>query len=258
MAASHVILHIPHSSTHIPDEELDLYTVSRERLERENLSLADLHTDELYSLDGAARAIFPLSRFCVDAERFSDDAQEPMAARGMGVLYTAGVDLSPIRPVIPASRRKHLLDTYYWPHHNALDALAKERLEKFGQCLIFDCHSYPSRALPYELENCTLPRPEIGIGTDPFHTPAYIRDRIAAAFEAAGYEVGLDTPFTGALVPNAFYGRDKRVMGVMMEVRRDLYMDEVTGRRNSGFAKVSGDIARIMQDVAAQSLKNPV
>lgn len=257
MAMNPVILHIPHAATDIPADEMDLYEVPRERLAYENLRLADLYTDELYDLSGAARAVFALSRFCVDVERFSDDAQESMAARGMGALYRVGVDLNVIRPDIPGDRAQRLLDRYYWPHHNALDALALERLERFGECLVFDCHSYPSKPLAYELGNASLPRPQIGIGTDPFHTPPALAQAMAEGFRARGYDVGLDTPFTGALVPNAAYGRDARVMGVMIEVRKDLYMDEETGRKNNDFPRIRDDLREIMAGAARKILKNP-
>lgn len=252
MSSLPVILHIPHASVFIPADELDLYCVGQDRLRQENLRLADLHTDDLYHLDGAGRAVFPISRFCVDAERFSDDTQEPMAARGMGVLYTVGTDLSVIRPHIPESRRTALLEKYYWPHHNLLDQMAADCIAEHGYCLIFDCHSYPSRPLPYELENRDLLRPPIGVGTDRFHTPVLLRDNIAAAFREKGYETGIDTPFSGSLVPNAFYGKDKRVMSVMMEIRKDLYMDEETGARNVRFSRVQEDVAAIMAAIVAQ------
>lgn len=246
---NHVILHIPHASTFIPPEEMDLYTVDADRLARENLLLADLHTDQLYDYPGAARAVFPVSRFVVDPERFSDDAAEPMAAKGMGALYQVATDLTSIRPIIPPERRKVLLNRYYWPHHNQLDFLAKARLDTFGLCLIFDCHSYPSRTLPYEREGQF--RPQIGIGTDPFHTASPLKVAMEKAFADRGYEVGIDTPFAGALVPNAFYGRDPRVQSVMIEVRRDLYMDEATGIPHGGFDRVRKDLTDVMRQAAA-------
>jgi N-formylglutamate amidohydrolase len=56
---------------------------------------------------------------------------------------------------------------------------------------------------------------------------------VAAAFVTGfaglGYDVALNTPFAGALVPLERYRQDQRVHSVMIEVRRDLYMDESTG-----------------------------
>ncbi len=241
-----VILHIPHSSLDIPQHERDEYIVSGAELDLENLRLVDMHTHEIYDLPGSLPIIFPVSRFLVDAERFSDDAQESMAARGMGALYTVTTQLTPLRHEISSARREELMQRYYWPHHHALDRETGKMLDRFGKCLFIDCHSYPSKALPYELQNRELPRPQIGIGTDPFHTPKELASLVAGGFEELGYEVGLDVPFSGTLVPSAYYGRDARVMSFMIEIRKDLYMDEATGAKTAGFAKVQADVTEIM------------
>jgi hypothetical protein len=41
--------------------------------------------------------VFPVSRLVVDPERFVDDATEPMAACGMGVIYTQTSQRMPLR-----------------------------------------------------------------------------------------------------------------------------------------------------------------
>ena len=40
------------------------------------------------------------------------------------------------------------------------------------------------------------------------------------------------------MVPNRFFGKDPRVQSLMIEVRRDLYMDEATAERHAGFARI--------------------
>ena len=57
----------------------------------------------------------PVSRLVVDVERFPDDADEPMAARGMGVVYTTTSQLTPLRRVLSDSERKALLQAYLLP-----------------------------------------------------------------------------------------------------------------------------------------------
>jgi N-formylglutamate deformylase len=48
--------------------------------------MTDAWTDEIVARIAfdATRVIFPVSRLVVDPERFPDDADEPMAARGIG------------------------------------------------------------------------------------------------------------------------------------------------------------------------------
>ena len=78
------ILHIPHASTHIPDDVR--FSLNPDELERELLLMTDRYTDALFALprDVAVAVAFPVSRLVVDPERFPDDAVEPMARKGMG------------------------------------------------------------------------------------------------------------------------------------------------------------------------------
>ena len=105
-----------------------------------------------------------------------------------------------------------------------------ERLEACGEVTIIDVHSFPSSALPYEL-HADLSRPEICIGTDDFHTPDHLTNKTAEAFADFG-TVGINQPFIGTYVPLEQYGTEQRVRPVMIEIRRDLYMDEATGEPN--------------------------
>ncbi len=238
-----IVLHIPHAATDIPDEYLSDYLVDRDALARENLRLTDLHTDTLYDIKGAARAVMPVSRFLVDAERFRDDAHEPMSQRGMGALYTHGTDLTPIRTFKDNARREELLTRYYDPHHAALTEMVDNALAQHGQCLVIDCHSYPSKRLPYEITPQTSKRPEICIGTDAFHTDPVHIQTLQNFFIGKGYEVAIDTPFSGALTPLKHYGKDSRVKAFMFEIRKDLYMDEQTGAKIPRFDTLRDDIA---------------
>jgi N-formylglutamate amidohydrolase len=253
-----VLLHIPHSATAIPQPYRADYVLDETSLAHELRKLTDLYTDELYQLPGATRAVFPVSRFLVDPERFAEDADESMAARGMGVLYTVTTELQPLRSPPDPARRAELLARYYEPHHGALDDWAQAALKQTGRGLLIDCHSYPSKALPYELENASLPRPQIGIGTDPFHTPRPLAELLAGAFKAKGYEVGLDHPFAGTMTPGRYYRQNPAIMAFMIEVRKDLYVDEASGHKLSAFAQVQSDLTDIMAQVAQLATKLPL
>lgn len=46
--------------------------------------------------------------------------------------------------------------------------------------------------------------------------------------------------FSGSIVPSAYYEKDKGVCSIMVEIRRDLIMDELTGARKESAAEVFG------------------
>lgn len=190
-----------------------------------------------------AYIVFPVSRLVVDVERFEDDADEPMAERGMGVIYTATSDFMPLRKSPNLLAREALLDQFYRPHHKRLGELVDQELAAgCDRVLILDCHSFPPTPLPYESVQIPV-RPDICIGTDGFHTPAVITQALVTHFQSKGYVVGLNTPFSGSIVPLTYYQKDPRVSSVMIEINRALYLNTLTGQKSSGFMKVRGDIS---------------
>jgi N-formylglutamate amidohydrolase len=244
-----ILLHIPHSSTEIPAQWRRQIVLDDDNLARELLLMTDAHTERLFDLEGVSRIVFPVSRLLVDPERFPDDGGEPMAERGMGVIYTKTANGEVLRDEPDASTRVALLNEYYHPHHAKLSAAAEQIIERHGSCLIVDCHSFPSRSLPYERQPGDALRPEICIGTDDFHTPKELSEKLMAFFGNKGYGVALNIPFAGALTPMKLYRQDPRLRSIMIEVRRDLYMDEETGSLLLSFERIKRHIAEGIERV---------
>jgi len=243
-----VIIHVPHASTTIPEHERDKLAISGEDLRRELLRMTDRYADDLFAAggDAATRLIFPVSRLVVDPERFADDAAEPMAGRGMGAVYTKTSDGRPLRSSLDAKERQRLLETYYRPHHEMLERLVGEALASCGQALIIDGHSFPFSPLPCDLDQAPI-RPDICIGTDPFHTPEWLQRTAANAFRELGWSVEINRPYAGSMVPMAFYRKDVRVHSIMVEIKRALYLDEYTGERLAQFGATSGKVRSALE-----------
>lgn len=229
-----LILHIPHSSTIVPIKEG--YILGDEMLEAEILKLTDWYTDDLFESENDLAVVAGFSRIFCDPERFSDDAEEVMSKVGMGVLYETADNVSAMRKVSP-ELRKRILDQYYWVHHAALDAAVKGQLEQDGKALIVDCHSYPDIPLLRDLSQDGQ-RPDFNIGTDPFHTPQSLIDLSQKFFASKGYSLGVDWPYSGSIVPMAYYQKDKNVQTIMLEINRKLYLKENTNEKSEGYEEV--------------------
>lgn len=230
-----LVLHIPHSATRVPDDLRGQFVLDDEKFALEQLLMVDRFTDELFApATPATRVVFPVSRLLVDPERFRDDAMEPMAARGMGAIYERTSGGEPLRARPPPSARQELLARFYDPHHRLLESAVTGAIAGHSFCLVLDCHSFPSRALPYETDQREV-RAEICVGTDDCHTPPWLRELVVTVFAGAGLDVALNRPFEGAMVPASRYRTRDAVMALMIEVRRDLYMDETTGVRRADF-----------------------
>ena len=63
--------------------------------------------------------------------------------------------------------------------------------------------------------------------------------------------MAVNSPFAGAMVPAEFYRLDKRVLALMIEVRRDLYMDEGTAEKLPGFEKTCKEIRTVIEGLTA-------
>ncbi|MFT4806256.1 MAG: N-formylglutamate deformylase [Psychroserpens sp.] len=223
-----LLLHVPHASVEIPTAIRGQFIIGDAELSQEINLMTDHFTDWLMAplhLPPAQMTISPISRLVVDMERFADDKQEVMSKVGMGVIYTYGSQKQVIRSQLEDNERAALLSNYYLPHHNDLIDKTHAILEKCGKVLILDIHSYPSKALPYELDAGQI-RPEICIGTDEYHTPITLTASAENAFKAKGFTCALNSPFAGTLIPSPFWKNNENVMGLMIEIRRDLYMDE--------------------------------
>ena len=92
-------------------------------------------------------------------------------------------------------------------------------------------------------------RPEICIGTDTFHTSTSLKNQIGQFFCDYSFNVKFNDPFKGSIVPEKFHYKDKRVQSVMIEVRRDLYMDEKTGKKNMHFNEIKNILHNIIKKI---------
>lgn len=242
------ILHIPHASTHIPEEYLKHFFVTSEELNEEILKMTDHYTDHLFEFGATAQKTlkFPVSRLLVDPERFVFDSEEVMSKVGMGCIYEKTHNGKPLKHA--SKIRDELINRYYQPHHERFTNMVDECLKLNSKCLIVDCHSFPKRPLPYELHQ-EPERAEICIGTDSFHTPQELTEYFVSAFSDFGFSVSVDKPFSGSIVPNKFYRKNKSVHSIMIEIRRDLYMDESTGEQNFRFADMRSKMTEVIDNL---------
>ena len=224
---SPVILHAPHGSTRIPAIYRDQFSIDDDALARELLALTDHAVDRMVrgalEVTAASAVIAEVSRLVVDVERFPGDEEE-MNAVGMGVLYTHGAWRDGIRTV-PEAAGVQLL-AHFAAYSRAIEQLVDRALDRHGRAVIVDVHSYPTRALPYELR-ADGERPPLCVGYDDRHTTVALREHVVEVF--ADLEQRDNEPFAGAYVPLKHFGCNPRVQAVMLEIRRDQYMDEATG-----------------------------
>lgn len=243
------VIHIPHALTAVPENIRPTICLTDDELEHELLIMTDWFTDDLFAVpnDTAMTVRFPVSRLVVDPERFVDDDSEPMASKGMGVIYNKTSDGRDFRHGISTENRDLLLKTYYYPHQQAVQDAVAYALAAHDKCLLIDAHSFPSKPLPHEPDQSPN-RCNICIGTDEFHTPTWLVTFLLAAFEKRGFTVAINQPFSGTFVPTSYYHVNPSILSVMIEINRSLYMDELTGDRHSGFNQFRSNLQAVLTE----------
>ena len=250
-----LILNIPHASTwitgvHCPPAVIisTVYGIYIRLLHKQLLPMTDWYTDELFINGIGIPIVAPVSRIICDTERFRNDEDEPMAKIGMGVCYTKTYDLKhDIR--WREGHKEWVLENLYDLHHRNLELAVERALDEHGKALILDCHSFSPVPLPYEPDQ-NSDRPDICIGTDPFHTPKELVEAAEAYFRDKGYTVKINSPYSGTIVPLKYLNRQSNVQSMMIEINRGLYLKDGTNQKNDFFPVLKEQLREFQQRIS--------
>lgn len=239
------VIHLPHCGTKIPKEYISDYYLSSEELQNNIFQYADYLTDELYRafVHEFDHVINPYSRLFMDPERFFDDTKESMQIKhGLGWFYeNAILEKKPLR----TTKNKKEIIKYYKEHHNKLLSLVDKYLELHNQCTIIDCHSFSNERYWFHDKNLKLP--DICIGFDEYHKDEAFVDTILNEFKE--YNIAINTPYAGSLVPEQYYLKDSRVKSVMIEVNKKLYLEDDNITKSDNFINISNKFSTITRKI---------
>ena len=272
-----VVFASPHSGRDYPPE-----FIAASRLNVVSLrGSEDAFIDEIFAAApdfGAPLLCARFPRAYVDANReafeldpamFTDplpdyvNTRSPRIAAGLGTIARVvndGEDIyhEPLRFEDALGR----IEALYRPYHKALQGMLQATQERFGGCLLVDCHSMPSGQLAPELGAGDGNKPADMVLGDCFGTssaPA-VTDIAKAALEASGFTVALNKPYAGGFTTR-HYGRPREGVHVLqVEINRALYMDEKLVRRGPGLPALKcrlGPLMRALANIDPAILKAP-
>ncbi len=252
----------PHSGRVYPEDFVAAAALDPVALRRSEDSFVDeLFADAPQFGAPLVKALFPRAfidpnrePFELDPAMFVDalpsyaNTQSSRVAAGLGTIPKVVSNGREIyRAKLTFAAAAHRINTYYRPYHKALTTLVEETVEKFGVCVLIDCHSMPSVGGPLD--------PDAGRGRADFVLGDCFgnscEDRITATAEHAlrtlGHSVVRNKPFAGGFTTRHYGKPSVGVHALQIEINRALYMDEVTIERTDGI----GRLARQMVDVIA-------
>ena len=245
---SPVIINVPHAGLDWPKDGIAM--PKREDLAEEITVMADLFVDRIAkavvheaadrsftSNENGSQSQIPqamrwptlvinlVSRLAMDPERLDDETEE-MSAVGMGVVYErdhlGGELYSTPLTEAQIKRRKQL---WYKPYAAVMEDQVEWALERYDRCLIIDLHSYSVEPLACE-RHPEARRPDICLGYEDFHDPGI--DEVERIFNSYGFSTARNEPYSGSYVPLELWRKDPRVKSIMVEIRKDQYLDGLT------------------------------
>jgi len=260
-----VVFASPHSGRRYPTRFVHQSRLSARDLRRSE----DAFVDEIFAMApdlGAPllKAHFP--RAYVDANRnayeldpsmFSDAlpdhvvTKSPRITAGLGTvpkIVASGENIYEAKLTYEDARER--IETHYKPYHQALAALVDETVERFGGCLLIDCHSMPSFGTG-DKRRKVAPLPDMVLGD--CHGRSCAREVVAIAeniLEENGFHTVRNKPYAGGFTAR-HYGKPRRGVHVLqVEINRAIYMDEKKIARGPGLATLIGKMSRVIEVLA--------
>jgi N-formylglutamate amidohydrolase len=180
----------------------------------------------------------------------------PRVAAGLGTIakvVTSGEEIYRGKLHFDEVRRR--IETLYYPYHAALQRLLDQTREKFGVCLLIDCHSMPSIGGPMDSDP-GLKRFDAVLG-DRFGTSCAptVTETAERVLRGLGYSVGRNVPYAGGYCTD-HYGKPRIGMhALQIEINRALYMDEEKVAPAPGLGEVKSKIRELIQGLASLDVR---
>ena len=257
-----VVLDSPHSGTVYPEDFRPAVPMSALR------QAEDAFVDELYACGprhGATliAARFPRSyidpnRSLLDVDASLIDAPWPgpaaatrKTALGIGLIWRVLDTGEPIyaRKLSVDEVRRRITD-FHQPYQKAVKDALDATHAHFGAVWHVNCHSMPAVSSAISEEGPGKLRPDFVLGDRDGTTcePGFTAF-VAGLLTDMGYDVKVNDPYKGVELVRAFSDPTAGRHSLQIEVNRRLYLNERTGEKTPGFARLARDVERLVKSI---------
>lgn len=256
-----IVFASPHSGRHYPPAFLNASRLDPLTLRRSEDGFVDELFGEAPRLGAPLLAAhFPRAfvdpnrePYELDPDMFAEplpphaNTTSPRVAAGLGTIarvVSSGEEIYAGR--LTLAELEERLQRYYRPYHMTLRRLVHQTRQRFGLCLLVDCHSMPSTGWPGERESGS-DAPDFVLGDCHATSCAgWITARVEQTLRNLGYRVSRNAPYAGGFVTQ-HYGRPaEQVHALQIEINRALYMDEAAIARAPGFDLLRQKIGQLI------------
>lgn len=256
----------PHSGAHYSPEFLALSALDAQTIRRSE----DSFVDQLFAAAPALgapllRALFPRAYLDANREPYELDpsmfdtplpdfvnSSSPRVGAGLGTvarLVSTGAEI--YRGKLSFNEVEQRIASLYRPYHAALEQLVEATVQRFGHCILIDCHSMPSIGGPTDKDSGSS-RVDVVLG-DCYGSScaARVTDTVEKTLRALGYRVVRNSPYAGGFTTRHYGTPWNRRHALQIEINRRLYMDERTHEKRPGFGRLQSDMSTLVEALAA-------
>ena len=259
-----LVLSIPHCGTVFPEEFLQAVKYDESVLRKnEDIFVYDLLEPAIREAGIAAlklnlnRAFIDVNRAKVeiDPNMFFDYPREDIGLNqqrsryGLGIIHKVTADSKPIYAgKISYKEAEERIANVYDVYHARLKKLIGRTLDKFGFCLVLDCHSMPSKICSIISES---PRIDFCLGNlFEQSCPNKISFFVENELSKREYYVAKNRPYSGAFITFNYCEPRRQSYTLQLEINREIYADEDTLQKNEYFHRVSVDLSEVVTNLA--------
>jgi len=255
----------PHSGTNytaafIKASRLDALSLRRS----EDSFVDDLYADVPKCGAPLLKALFPRAyvdpnreAYELDPRMFEDplpkhvNTNSPRVFAGLGTVprvVTNGDEI--YQNKISFEDAKSRIEFCYFPYHAMLQNLIDETKQKFGKCILIDCHSMPSIGGPMDDDKGNQ-RVDVVLGNNHGEACAPpLINFVESHLKELGLIVRRNHPYAGGYTTRHYGAPEMDVHALQIEVNRAIYMDEDTITRSAGFDDLKAKLSSLLNAFA--------
>lgn len=163
------------------------------------------------------------------------NSASPRVGAGLGTIARVVANGEAIYRHRLSFREAELRVRLSWePFHAALAALICETRDRFGACLLVDCHSMPSPAGPTGGQGIEAPQFVLGDAHGSSCAPRATR-AMEMLLQGQGFRVRRNDPYAGGYITRHYGHPSENTHAIQIEIARGLYMDEERVERAQHF-----------------------
>ncbi|MCA9218753.1 MAG: N-formylglutamate amidohydrolase, partial [Planctomycetales bacterium] len=263
---SPLVFSSPHSGSYYPRD-----FVAQSSLELATLRKSeDSYVDELFG-DATGigapllRALYPRAYLDVNREPYELDPEmfdgplpayvntsSARVAAGLGTVARIVATRREIyRSKLSFNEVEQRLATFYRPYHQTLRGLVARTRDRFGFCVLVDCHSMPSSGLPLDGDGAPAGIDFVLGDRNGLSCHPLITEAVELTLTAMGYRVLRNNPYSGGFTTQHYGDPANGFHSIQIEINRALYMDEATLHRRASFQNLRADLAGLCKELQA-------